>query len=73
LCSGEIWPGCGKVPPPNSAKVNTGRVIIDGDFVFTHTDYSFFGAKIGFDIFRFEEGKIVEHWDIIEAIPSGES
>src|SRR5690606_19445261 len=49
--------------PPNSAKVNTVRVFQDGDYVFAHTDYNFFGPKIGFDIFRFEDGKIVEHWD----------
>ena len=52
--------------PPNSAKVNTVRSFQDGDFVFTHTDYNFFGPKIGFDIFRFEDGKIVEHWDNVQ-------
>lgn len=52
--------------PPNSAKVNTVRVFEDGNFVFAHTDYNFFGPKIGFDIFRFEDGKIVEHWDNLQ-------
>lgn len=52
--------------PPNSAKVNTIRAFEDGDLVFTHTDYNFFGPKIGFDIFRFEDGKIVEHWDNLQ-------
>jgi predicted SnoaL-like aldol condensation-catalyzing enzyme len=52
--------------PKGSAKVNTVRVFQDGDFVFTHTDYNFFGPKIGFDIFRFENGKIVEHWDNLQ-------
>ena len=52
--------------PPNSAKVNTVRAFQDGDFVFTHTDYNFFGPKIAFDIFRFEDGKIVEHWDNLQ-------
>jgi len=52
--------------PANSAKVNTVRAFEDGDFVFTHTDYNFFGPKIGFDIFRFEDGKIVEHWDNLQ-------
>ena len=52
--------------PPNSAKVNTVRAFEDGEFVFTHTEYNFFGPKIGFDIFRFEEGKIVEHWDNLQ-------
>lgn len=52
--------------PANSAKVNTVRAFQDGDFVFTHTEYNFFGPKIGFDIFRFENGKIVEHWDNLQ-------
>lgn len=49
--------------PKGSAKVNTVRTFADGDYVITHTDYNFFGPKVGFDIFRFENGKIVEHWD----------
>ena len=49
--------------PPNSAKVNTVRVFQDGDFVFTHNEYDVFGPKISLDIKRFEDGKIVEHWD----------
>ena len=56
--------------PPNSAKVNTVRAFEDGDFVFTQTDYNFFGPKIGFDIFRFENGKIVEHWDNLQETPA---
>jgi predicted SnoaL-like aldol condensation-catalyzing enzyme len=49
--------------PPNSAKVKTVRIFRDGDFVFTHAEYDFFGPKVGFDVFRSEGGKIVEHWD----------
>ncbi|NJB84092.1 nuclear transport factor 2 family protein [Wenyingzhuangia aestuarii] len=56
--------------PPNSAKVNTVRAFEDGDFVFTQTDYNFFGPKIGFDIFRFEKGLIVEHWDNLQEKPA---
>lgn len=52
--------------PKGSAKVNTVRVFEDGDFVFAHTDYNFFGPKIGIDIFRFEDGLIVEHWDNLQ-------
>lgn len=52
--------------PANSAKVNTVRAFTDGDFVFTQTEYEFFGPKIGFDIFRFEDGLIVEHWDNLQ-------
>lgn len=56
--------------PAGSARVNTVRVFQDGDYVFAHTDYNFFGDKIGFDIFRFENGKIVEHWDNLQAKPT---
>lgn len=52
--------------PKGSAKVNTVRVLQDGAFVVAHTDYNFFGPKIGFDIFRFEDGKVVEHWDNLQ-------
>src|SRR5262245_58492158 len=44
-----------KLLPPRSAKVNTVRVLQDGRLIFAHTDYDFFGPKIGFDIFRFED------------------
>lgn len=62
--------------PKGSARMHTVRAFQDGDFVFTHTDYDFFGPKIGFDVFRFEDGKIVEHWDNLaekpqQANPSG--
>ncbi len=56
--------------PQGSARVNTVRVFGDGDFVFAHTDYNFFGPKIGFDIFRFENGQIVEHWDNLQEKPT---
>ncbi|MCU4174903.1 nuclear transport factor 2 family protein [Carboxylicivirga sp. N1Y90] len=52
--------------PAGSAKVNTVRVFEDGDYVIAHTDYNFFGPKIGIDIFRFEDGLIVEHWDNLQ-------
>lgn len=52
--------------PAGSATVNTVRVFEDGDYVIAHTDYNFFGPKIGIDIFRFEAGLIVEHWDNLQ-------
>lgn len=55
--------------PKGSAKVDTKRIFQDGNFVFTHTEYNFFGPKIGFDIFRLEDGKIVEHWDNLQTTP----
>jgi len=55
-----------KADPSLSPKVSTVRVFGDGNFIFAHTDYNFFGPKIGFDIFRFENGLIVEHWDNLQ-------
>ena len=52
--------------PKGAAQVNTVRVFQDGDFVFAHTEYNIGGPRVGFDIFRFEDGKIVEHWDNLE-------
>lgn len=54
--------------PKGSARANTVRVFEDGDFVIAHTEYNFFGPKIGIDIFRFEDGLIVEHWDNLQEI-----
>ena len=56
--------------PKGSAKANTVRVFQDGDYVVAHTDYNFFGPKVGFDILRFEGGKIVEHWDNLQEKPA---
>lgn len=56
--------------PAGSARVNTVRAFQDGDYVFAHTDDNFFGPKIGFDVFRFEDGKIVEHWDNLQEKPA---
>jgi len=47
-------------------KVNIVRAFEDGDFVFAHTEYDFASRKIGFEVFRFEGGRAVEHWDNIQ-------
>lgn len=73
LAVGEGLAGFGAVLaqlPKGSARVNTVRVFQDGDHVFAHTEYNFFGPKIGFDVFRFEDGRIVEHWDNLQVTPS---
>ncbi|MGR5278528.1 nuclear transport factor 2 family protein [Vibrio rotiferianus] len=64
-----------KMLPEGSAKAKVIRTIQDGDYVVLHTEYDFFGPKAGFDIFRFEDGLIVEHWDNLQDVakpnPSG--
>ncbi|MBM1108217.1 nuclear transport factor 2 family protein [Aurantibacter crassamenti] len=49
--------------PEGGFKANVVRSFQDGDYAITHTEYDFFGPKIGFDIFKFENGQIIEHWD----------
>ena len=49
-----------------SPRVNIVRAFEDGDFVFGHTEYDFASRKIGFEVFRFEDGQAVEHWDNIQ-------
>ena len=78
LAVGDGLAGFGEVvknAPPDGFKAKVVRAFEDGDFVFLHTEYDFFGPKAGFDVFRFEDGKIVEHWDNLAEItppnPSG--
>jgi len=55
--------------------VNIVRAFEDGDYVFAHTEYDFSSRNIGFEVFRFEGGQAVEHWDNLqsrkEPTPSG--
>ena len=53
-----------------SPKVEIVRVFEDGDFVFGHTDYDFNVREVGFEVFRFEDGFIVEHWDNLQLKPA---
>ena len=46
------------------------RVLAEGSFVLSVSEGSLGGVHSSFyDLFRIAEGKIVEHWDTIEAIP----
>lgn len=55
-------------------KVSIKRTLVDGNYVALHSVYEIHGPRIGFDIFRFENGRIVEHWDnlqdMVEKTPS---
>jgi len=52
-----------KNAPEGGFKAKVVRSFQDGDYTFSHTIYDFFGPKVGFDIFKYEDGKIIEHWD----------
>ena len=47
-------------------RVNMVRAFEDGEFVFAHMEYDFASRKICFEVFRFESGQAVEHWDNIQ-------
>jgi len=60
-----------------SPRVNIVRAFEDGDYVFAHTEYDFANSNTGFEVFRFEGDRVVEHWDNIQRRlgpnPSGHS
>ena len=46
-------------------------VVAEGNFVFTASEGKLGGKPTAFyDLFRVEDGKIVEHWDVIADIPA---
>ncbi len=47
-------------------RVNMVRSFEDQEFVFAHMEYDFASSKICFEVFRFEDGRAVEHWDNIQ-------
>lgn len=54
--------------------VKTHRVISEGDLVVLHSTFEnadAFGAPAlaAFDVFRVEDGKVVEHWDNLQPVP----
>jgi predicted SnoaL-like aldol condensation-catalyzing enzyme len=48
------------------------RVVAEGDYVIVHTHGVRVPGERGaaiVDIFKLEDGKIVEHWDVVQPIP----
>lgn len=59
----------GLAAAPVKTTVENVRAFEDGNYVFLQTVYNFAGAgdQVAFDIFRFEDGLIAEHWDNLAA------
>jgi len=50
-----------------------GMVVAEGDLVMAHGRYVGWGPKplVAVDVFRVKEGKVVEHWDVMqEEVPA---
>jgi len=60
--------------PRDNHHLKVMRAFQDGDYVFTHEEGLILGQGVFFDIFRFEDGLIVEHWVFsAKAAPPNES
>ena len=54
-------------------KYEIGLIVADGDSVMVHGRYTDFGPKplVAVDIFRVKDGKLAEHWDVLqEEVPA---
>ncbi len=61
--------------PPNF-KYDRGMIASSGDIVMLHGRYTGFSPKplVVVDIFRVKDGKLVEHWDVLqEEVPATET
>ena len=55
--------------PIGPVDVDVHRVVAEGDLVTVHANYKTFNMA-GVDIFLLnEDGKIIEHWDVLQPIP----
>ena len=57
-------------------KYEPGLVVADGEYVMIHGRYTGWGPKplVAVDIFRVANGKIAEHWDVMqEEVPATQS
>ena len=66
--------------PPARTRATVVRAFEDGEYSFLHADYELgdWGAMVGFEVHRWEDDRIVEHWDNLSPTsvvvnPSGRS
>ncbi len=58
---------------PDDFKYEMGLVVAEGDYVMIHGRYTGWAPKpvVAVDIFRIVDGKLVEHWDVMqEEVPA---
>ena len=61
------------IPTLTGLTYELGMAVADGDLVMVHGRYTGWGPKpmVAVDIFRVENGKVVEHWDVMqEEVPA---
>lgn len=58
--------------PVGTSKVEPIRAFEDGDISFAHLRYFLapMGDVIGFEVHRWQDGRIVEHWDNLQVLPA---
>lgn len=57
--------------PPGSSRVEAVRTFEDGEISFAHLTYYLapMGEVVGFEVHRWEDGHVVEHWDNLQPLP----
>jgi predicted SnoaL-like aldol condensation-catalyzing enzyme len=67
----EAFIGFVKAFPEGSVDIR--RVVAEGDIVVTHSLLKFSSdderGTVAADFFRVEDGKVVEHWDVLQPFP----
>jgi predicted SnoaL-like aldol condensation-catalyzing enzyme len=53
---------------PAGFRYESGMIVAEGDLVMIHGRYTGWAPKplVGVDIFRVVDGKLVEHWDVLQ-------
>ena len=56
------------IPTLTALTYEPGMAVADGDLVMVHGRYTGWGPKpmVAVDIFRVENGKVEEHWDVLQ-------
>ena len=56
------------IPTLTALTYEVGMAVAEGDLVMVHGRYTGWGPKpmVAVDIFRVQDGKVVEHWDVMQ-------